>query len=128
MLITLVGRLVQFALMFASVKIMTHLLTPVEMGKVALITTTTSLFALFLVNPIGMFINRRLHAWVNAHRFRSYFHVYVGYLAAVSLFAAGVLFAGYHAGGDLGGDEVRQQLGAVPAESAATSTTRRHGA
>lgn len=103
MLITLIGRLVQFALMFASVKIMTHLLTPSEMGKVALITTTTSLFALFLVNPVGMFINRRMHAWVDAGSFRSYFRLFVGYLLAVSLVAAIALLAAFHLGLDLGG-------------------------
>lgn len=103
MLITLIGRLVQFVLMFASVKIMTHLLTPAEMGKVALITTTTSLFALFLVNPVGMFVNRRMHAWVDGGSFRSYFRLFVGYLVAVSLIAAVALFVGFHLGLDLGG-------------------------
>lgn len=103
MLITLIGRLVQFALMFASVKIMTNLLTPAEMGKVVLITTSTSLFALFLVNPVGMFINRRMHAWVEAGSFRSYFRLFVGYLIAVSLVAAVALFAGFRLGLDLGG-------------------------
>ncbi len=54
------------------------------MGKVSLITTTTALFALFFVNPVGMFINRRMHAWIAAKSFRSYFHLYVGYLTGVS--------------------------------------------
>lgn len=103
MLITLIGRLVQFALMFASVKIMTRLLTPEEMGKVALITTTTSLFALFLVNPVGMFINRRMHAWIDAHRFRRYFGLYVLYLVAVATIAAASLLIGDQLGLDLGG-------------------------
>lgn len=106
MLITLIGRLVQFVLMFASVKIMTHLLTPAEMGKVALITTTTSLFALFFVNPVGMFINRRMHAWVDARSFRSYFRFYVGYLIVVSSIAAIVLIVGYRFGLDLGGTDL----------------------
>jgi O-antigen/teichoic acid export membrane protein len=113
MLITLIGRLVQFVLMFASVKIMTHLLTPAEMGKVALITTTTSLFALFLVNPVGMFINRRMHAWVDAGSFRSYFRLFVGYLVAVSLVAAVALLAGYHLGLDLGGARLPWALALV---------------
>lgn len=103
MLITLIGRIVQFVLMFASVKIMTRLLTPTEMGKVALITTTTSLFALFLVNPVGMFLNRRMHAWVDAGTFRSYFRLYVGYLIGVGLVAAVALSVAYRLGLDLGG-------------------------
>lgn len=113
MLITLIGRLVQFVLMFASVKIMTNLLTPVEMGKVVLITTSTSLFALFLVNPVGMFINRRMHAWVDAGSFRSYFRLFVGYLIAVSLVAAIALLAGFRLGLDLGGAKLPWVLALV---------------
>jgi len=113
MLITLIGRLVQFVLMFASVKIMTHLLTPAEMGKVALITTTTSLFALFLVNPVGMFINRRMHAWVDAGSFRSYFRLFIAYLTAVSLVAAVSLLGAYHLGLDLGGAQLPWALALV---------------
>ena len=102
MLITLIGRLFQFAIMFASVKIMTNLLTPEEMGKSALIITTTNLFALFLINPVGMFLNRRMHAWIDENRFKSYLGLYVGYLIAVASIAAGVLVTAYHLGLDLG--------------------------
>jgi O-antigen/teichoic acid export membrane protein len=103
MLITLIGRLIQFVLMFASVKIMTHLLTPVEMGKVTLIMTTTSLFALFFVNPVGMFINRRMHTWVDTHRFRLYFWIFVLYLLGIAAIAAASLLAVERFGLDLGG-------------------------
>ncbi len=107
MLITLGGRLVQFGLMFASVKVMTHLLTPAEMGKVALITTITSLFALFLVNPVGMFINRRLHVWVDDESFRGKLHLFGAYIGAVSVMAAAVLAIGFHFGLDLGGTSLQ---------------------
>lgn len=113
MLITLIGRIVQFVLMFASVKIMTNLLTPAEMGKVVLITTSTSLFALFLVNPVGMFINRRMHAWVDTGSFHSYFRLFVGYLIAVALVAAIALCAGFHLGLDLGGAKLPWVLALV---------------
>ena len=103
MLTPIIGWVVRFALMFASVKIMTHLLTPADMGKVTLITTTTSLFALFLVNPVGMFINRRTHAWIDAHQFRRYLGLYVSYLVAVAVIAAVCLIAGDYFGLDLGG-------------------------
>lgn len=103
MLITLVGRLIQFAIMFASVRIMTELLSPAEMGRVALLTTTTSLFALFLVNPVGMFINRRLHTWVNNGVARSRFHLFAYYILTVAVVAAGCLWLGDRLGVELGG-------------------------
>ncbi|GAA5163862.1 hypothetical protein [Viridibacterium curvum] len=85
MLLIVVGRLLQFLIMFVSVKLMTTLLPPQQAGVAALVTTTTSFFALFLVNPVGMFINRRLHAWVEAGVMRRRFHLYCLYLAGVAL-------------------------------------------
>lgn len=103
MLITLIGRLVQFALMFASVRIMTQLLSPADMGRVALLTTATSLFALFFVNPVGMFFNRRLHPWIQDGVARARFHLYLAYLVAVAAMAAAALWVGERLGLDLGG-------------------------
>ena len=94
MLVTLLGRLAQFGLMFFSVKLMTSLLDPFQLGRVALTTTSVAFFALFLVNPVGMFVNRRLHSWYEDGRCRYYFHWYciyiflvacVGSLAVISL-------------------------------------------
>lgn len=87
MILTLVGRLIQFGIMFMSLKLMTTLLSPVQMGRVALITTGIAFFALFLVNPVGMYINRRLHAWFDSGYARGYTHLYALYLMAVGAFA-----------------------------------------
>ena len=66
----------------------TTLLTPGEMGKMSLVLATTGFFSLFLINPVGMFINRRLHTWYATGRARHYFNLFWAYLFAVSLFAA----------------------------------------
>jgi O-antigen/teichoic acid export membrane protein len=58
------------------------------MGKVSLALTTIAFFAMFLVNPVGMFINRRLHAWQASGLARAYLVRYVGYLILVALVAA----------------------------------------
>lgn len=92
MILTLAGRLLQFALMFVSLRLMTTYLPPIEMGKLSLITTGTTFFALFLINPVGMFINRRLHAWTESGRFQHYFHVFVLYVLGVA-WAGGLLGA-----------------------------------
>ena len=88
MMFALIGRVAQFAIMFVSVKLMTTILPPAEMGKVVLVTTGTAFFALFLINPVGMFINRRLHAWMERGVMRQYFHLYCIYLLAVAVFGA----------------------------------------
>jgi len=66
----------------------TTLLSPEEMGKVSLALTTTAFFAMFLVNPVGMFINRRLHAWQASGSARAYLERYAAYLIGVALLAA----------------------------------------
>lgn len=82
------GRVTQFILGLVTVRVATTLLSPEEMGRVSLLLTTTAFFALFLVNPAGMFINRRLHAWQNSGTAKIYLAYYVGYLLLVSLGAA----------------------------------------
>lgn len=69
-------------------RVATTLLSPEEMGKVSLALTTIAFFAMFLVNPVGMFINRRLHAWQANGSARAYLERYAGYLIAVALLAA----------------------------------------
>jgi O-antigen/teichoic acid export membrane protein len=91
MLVILLGRVLQFLLLLAIMRVATTLLTPAEMGRLTLITTTTAFFAFFLVNPVGMFINRRLHSWQENGTVQTYLRLYWVYLAAVSFFAALVL-------------------------------------
>lgn len=69
-------------------RVATTLLSPAEMGKVSLVLTTTAFFALFLVNPVGMFINRRIHAWQASGAARHYLVRYVNYLLFVAVIAA----------------------------------------
>jgi O-antigen/teichoic acid export membrane protein len=84
----IVGRAAQFILALAMLRVATTLLSPEEMGKVSLALTTIAFFAMFLVNPVGMFINRRLHAWQASGTARHYLIGYVNYLLLVALIAA----------------------------------------
>jgi O-antigen/teichoic acid export membrane protein len=84
----IIGRAAQFILALAMLRVATTLLSPEEMGKVSLVLTTIAFFAMFLVNPVGMFINRRLHAWQANGSARAYLERYAGYLIGVALLAA----------------------------------------
>jgi O-antigen/teichoic acid export membrane protein len=69
-------------------RVATTILSPEEMGRVSLVLTTIAFFALFLVNPVGMFINRRLHAWQASGVARHNLIRYVNYLLLVALLSA----------------------------------------
>ena len=78
-------------LALAMMRVATMLLSPEEMGKISLVLTTTAFFALFLVNPVGMFINRRIHAWKANGAARYYLTRYASYLLLVAFIASIVL-------------------------------------
>lgn len=82
------GRAAQFLIALVTLRAATTLLSPEEMGKVALVATTTAFFALLLINPVGMFINRRLHAWSVSGRAVGYLVRYTTYIALMAVFAA----------------------------------------
>ncbi|GAB5604033.1 lipopolysaccharide biosynthesis protein [Sideroxyarcus sp. TK5] len=88
MITIIIGRAAQFILALAMLRVATTLLSPEEMGKVSLVLTSIAFFAMFLVNPVGMFINRRLHAWQASGSARAYLERYAGYLIGVALLAA----------------------------------------
>lgn len=85
MSIILFGRAAQFLLVLITMRVATTLLTPEEVGRMSLVVTATAFFALFLVNPVGMFINRRLHAWQLRGTLRHYLNYYWGYLVVVAM-------------------------------------------
>lgn len=93
MVIVLFARLIQFFVMAASVKIMTGLLSPSELGIFSLIMTITSFLALMLVNPVGMYINRFLHVWVEDGIFKAIFFRFFCFLIIVGFFSILILVA-----------------------------------
>jgi O-antigen/teichoic acid export membrane protein len=82
-------------------RIATSYLPPNEMGRLSLISAATAFFALLFVNPVGMFINRRFHAWDTLGHAKYYLKLHWLYLLIVSLVAAASLTAvnGNHAFG-----------------------------
>lgn len=91
MILIVLGRALQFLLTLAMMRVATTLLSPEEMGRVSLVLTTIAFFALFLVNPVGTFINRRIHTWQANGVARHYLIQYMIYLLLVALTAAVVI-------------------------------------
>lgn len=88
LLAIILGRAAQFALLLLVIRVATSYLPPVEMGRLSLITAAIAFFALFLVNPVGMFINRRFHAWDESGRAKRYLKLHWVYLLGVCVLAA----------------------------------------
>lgn len=88
MIVVLLGNAAQFILLLLAMRLATSYLSPDEMGRLSLITAATAFFALFLVNPVGMFINRRFHAWDALGRAKYYLKLHWLYLLMVSGAAA----------------------------------------
>jgi len=89
-----IGRIAQAVLALIALRAMTEMLSPEEVGRWSLLIATTSFFVLGLVNPVGMFINRRLHSWVEHGKIQRYMMYYCLYLIGVSFFAAVLISIG----------------------------------
>lgn len=87
------GRAAQLILAVLMMRVVSTLLPPSEMGRMSLFTSATAFFALFLVNPVGMFINRRLHAWDDRGLIRQYLGYYCGYLLVAGALGSVTLIA-----------------------------------
>lgn len=86
-----IGRLAQSILMLATIRCATTLMPPEEFGKLSLTLTNVAFFSLLLVNPVGSFINRRIHAWQINSMSCSYLMWYLGYLFCAAFFASTII-------------------------------------
>jgi len=83
MLLIALGRVMQFFLLFATIKMATTLLAPAEMARVYLVLSMVSFYAMIFLNPVGMFMNRRLHAWNESGKVQHYYDFFWLYLLIV---------------------------------------------
>lgn len=83
MLLIALGRVAQIIILFATIKVSTSLLPPAEMAKVYLVASIVACYGLLLLNPVGMFMNRRFHAWDAAGKVQYYYRYFWLYLLAV---------------------------------------------
>jgi O-antigen/teichoic acid export membrane protein len=91
MLVIAFGRALQVLLTLATVRVASTLLATEEMGRLALFLAATTFFSSLLINPVGMFVNRRIHAWAESGRVPEYLRTYVYYLLFVSVVVSGLL-------------------------------------
>ena len=86
------GRLAQALINIAALRIMTALLSPAEVGGVFVVLSVAGGFAFFLINPVGMYINRKLHSWHGSGTVADNLSVFNIYVSAVSVLSFPVVF------------------------------------
>jgi hypothetical protein len=91
MIVIIFWRAAQFILLLLVMRLATTYLPPDEVGRLSLIAAAVTFYALFLVNPVGMFIKHRFHVWVQLGRVKHYIKLHWIYLLTVSMFAAASL-------------------------------------
>lgn len=83
MLVLVAGNAVQYLTAILSIKLMTTILSPSEMGRVSIITAIALWFNV-LYNGVGAYVQRNLLAWAGAGKAMGYIKKFSSYLLLVS--------------------------------------------
>ncbi len=98
------GRILQMIIALVSVRVFTSMLSTSEVGNIYLINSLFGFFGLALINPMGMYINRKVHHWVEEkcvfERF-FIFNLYLIFLAINSIAVVYLLNRFMHVGGTI---------------------------
>lgn len=84
-LILIMGRVLQAVLAIALFRVITHALAPAQVGQVYLVFSVSYLFTSFLINPVSIYINRKIFIWHDAKNIFAHLASYNYYVVAVSL-------------------------------------------
>ena len=63
LIIILVSRVLQMAVLLLTLRAMTTRLSPVEVGNFSLLMSIATLFIWIFISPIGLYVNRHTHEW-----------------------------------------------------------------
>jgi len=94
--ILIVGRVLQILIALISIKVATKLLDASELGNLYLILSIVGFFSLFLVNPIGQYINRKTHQWHEEANLINVLYVFIIYIIALSIFSIFITYTLYN--------------------------------
>ncbi|MBZ9664916.1 hypothetical protein H3221_009145 [Pseudomonas sp. LMG 31766] len=78
------GRVLSAVIALASVRAVTTYLSPDQYGELALLISVQTFCGLFLVNPIGQYINLNTHSWFSDKTLRPRLNCYWGYVLLIS--------------------------------------------
>ncbi len=90
--ILIVGRIFQIIIAFVIIKLATKFLVASEMGNFYLIVSIAGFFGLFLVGPIGLYINRKTHQWHKEENLLNVFYLYNYYILFLAFSSMGIIY------------------------------------
>ncbi len=93
LIVIMLGQGLQAVTGFATIRLLTSFLSPQEVGRYYILISLTAFFALLLINPMGMYINRKTHEWHRNGTMQSNLYRYWLYLLVIALFALFVLLS-----------------------------------
>lgn len=94
-LLLVAGRAAQALLTIAGFRVLTTLLPPGEVGNYYLVMAAASLFSMFLISPVGLYLNRKFFYWYDERTLIDHFLGFNIYAAGVSAAAFFAVFAAW---------------------------------
>lgn len=88
------GRFAQALITVAAMRLLTSLLSPSQVGSVYLMLSFAAFFGLFLISPVGNYINRKLHGWHQRGQLLSRFKLFNIYVVGVSILSLPLILLG----------------------------------
>lgn len=86
--VVMTGRLIAALIALASVRAVTTFLSPDQYGELALLVTIQSLCGLFLISPVGQYINLHTHEWWDDGSLMMRLRSYRWYVMLISVIGA----------------------------------------
>ncbi|WNQ10424.1 hypothetical protein MJA45_22830 [Paenibacillus aurantius] len=105
-IVVLVGRIIQTISAIIVLRVMSSVLTSIELAKAVLVTTITNLFALVSINPVQMFYYRKLNDWLDNKTLGNKFLLLLIYVIVINCFLSAVLLCLYGFFGSLTGIDI----------------------
>lgn len=85
LIILIFGRIIQIVVALVAIKLATKYLDASEMGNYYIIVSIAGFFGLFLVGPIGQYINRKTHQWYEEKKIINVLYIYNYYIIFLAL-------------------------------------------
>ena len=87
------GRLLTAVSALVSIRLMSSVLTPIELGSYSVLMALVTLACLTLVNPVDQLMNKRIHAWLDDGSLLSRLRVYRKYVLTCAVLGGGFSIA-----------------------------------
>lgn len=86
------GRVFQIGISLVAVRVFTTLLSTAEVGNLYLINSIIGFYGLVLINPIHMYVYRKIYSWAEEKQLINCFFVFNGYLLLISFISLPLTF------------------------------------